>query len=98
MNDSSLIDPSSSAAKVISILNKNLFHDQANKLKNNIECIISTNNDEKRKSSIELVNNMCNIRWLGDLYIKNVSQTEWYDLLDKLSKYVSKKKWSAGRT
>lgn len=39
---------------------------------------------EKRQEICNKIKQMCHPKWLGDLYIKEVTQKEWFGLLDSL--------------
>ena len=46
----------------------------------------------ERVDALEQVRMRCHVKWLGDIYLAHLSQTEWWSRLEKLSKAARKLK------
>lgn len=73
--------------KIVEMLKQNNFNNELNMLENLFSQYNSTSKENKPEIG-KKIKDMCNPRWLGDLYVKGISLKEWYGLLDKLSKSV----------
>jgi hypothetical protein len=73
--------------RIIELLKANDVFSEAQELEKLASKYYSSAIEEKREIA-NSIKSMCHPKWLGDIYIKDVSFKEWYALLDKLSKSV----------
>lgn len=73
--------------RVVLLLRTNGFNAEADMLED-LAAKYYLPSDNSRKEIANKIKEMCHPKWLGDVYINNLSLKEWYGLLDKLSKSV----------
>lgn len=75
------------AAKVLAILRENGHSEVAEDLHHWLRMLDSPE-DNVRKCAVVEVQRRCHVRWLGDLYVANSSQKQWWGILEKLARAV----------
>ena len=45
---------------------------------------------DARKDALKQIAMRCHVKWLGDLYLPHLSQKDWWERLEKLSKSTKK--------
>jgi len=45
---------------------------------------------ETRKDALKQIDMRCHMKWLGDLYLPNLSQKDWWGRLEKLGRSTKK--------
>jgi hypothetical protein len=73
--------------QIIDLLRNNKFFEEADTLDelSSKYCFATI---EHKKEIAQKIKSMCHVKWLGDIYINDITIKEWYGLLDKLSKSV----------
>ena len=75
--------------KIVDMLHRNGHDSAAVDLNYKLQDLL--NSDEIRKIEISNdIGNRCNVRWLGDLFIADMTINEWWGDLEKLKKLASK--------
>ena len=69
--------------RICFLLRESSFDKEAEQIDNIINRIIDPKEVDK-KIYIDKIVSRCDIRWLGDYYIKNISYNLWLDLIFKL--------------
>ena len=69
--------------RVCSLLRESSFDEEATQIDSIIDRIIDPEEINKKKYIEEIVSR-CNIRWLGDYYIKGVTYNSWVKLISNL--------------
>lgn len=59
-------------------------------LRTELNALLSTDPMRSAEAAAK-VQQMCHVRWLGDLYIPGISQQEWWNLLSKLKRYARRR-------
>ncbi len=75
--------------RIIELLRANNVTSDADELEKLASKYYSSSLEKKREIAYS-IRSMCHPKWLGDIYIKDVSFKEWYALLDRLSKSVGR--------
>ena len=75
--------------RICFLLRESSFDKEAEQIDDIINRIIDPKEVDKKKY-IEKIISRCNIRWLGDYYIKNISYNSWVDLISKLEAEAKK--------
>jgi hypothetical protein len=73
--------------RVVELLELNGHDSVATSLRAELDSLSSTDVTRSADAAAKL-QQMCNVRWLGDLYVKDMSQQEWWNLLSKLKRYA----------
>ena len=79
--------------KICSLLIDSSLHDEADAIDYAVKKIVDPKEEDKNYF-IDDIASRCNIKWLGDYYIKNIDYNSWVSLLGKLKKEVLKYKKS----
>jgi hypothetical protein len=51
---------------------------------------------DMRNDALKKIQIRCHVKWLGDLFLHNLSQNEWWGKIEKLGKSATKKMQSFG--
>ncbi|MEA5115463.1 MAG: hypothetical protein VB050_15715 [Geobacteraceae bacterium] len=74
-------------ARILEILTENNLSEEADTLEDLVVNYFSSSKEDKIIIARK-IKDMCHPKWLGDLYVKSLSISEWYSLLNKLSKSI----------
>ncbi|GAL58944.1 hypothetical protein [Pseudescherichia vulneris] len=70
------------AEKLCNILFSSAYNNEANEIRSLMIKVLSLEkNDPVRISAIDDLISRCHPKWLGDYYIKNITYSEWTDLI-----------------
>jgi len=70
------------AEKLCNILFSSVYNNEANEIRSLMIKVLSLEkNDPVRISAIDDLISRCHPKWLGDYYIKNITYSEWTDLI-----------------
>ena len=73
--------------KIISDLNQAGFNKDANDLQELANLALDKNlSTDIRKDALKKIDSRCHVKWLGDYYLPHLSQNDWWDSLERLSK------------
>lgn len=73
--------------KIINILDNHNFKKQAEDLESLVLQYYSESKENRKKIGCQ-IKQMCHPKWIGDLYVEGISQKEWFNLLDRLSRSI----------
>jgi len=76
--------------QVLDVLQENGILDYMEELQRYLEMLHSTEKEQVMHAS-KRIQEMCHVRVLGDLNIKNMQGYDWWNMLLKLSRYAKKK-------
>lgn len=80
-----------SITKIINDLNQAGFNKDANDLQELATLALDENlSRDIRKDALKQTDSRCHVKWLGDYYLPHLSQKDWWDSLEKLSKSTKK--------
>jgi len=74
-------------ASVVSDLQQGGFIKDADDLQHLANLALDKNiSKDMRKDALKRIEMRCHVKWLGDFYLKHLSQKEWWGKLEKLKK------------